>query len=127
MSRQRWAAPSRSRAERITWLLSMASLCAAGSYYRKMEGAGDERMRITDRLETGVDYYWRRSESWKGHDGGDRWWEWFVEISGLNGAGGLWIVEKLRHHGQVRWHSKQPRTLGYSDSLKLVGELEAKL
>jgi len=81
-------------------------------------------MKIVDGIETGIDYYWKRSEGWVGLDGKtERWWDYFVEVSGYNGAGGLWIVEKSRHSGETSWFSRQPRTLSLAESRQLIADL----
>jgi hypothetical protein len=94
-------------------------------------------MKITATLETGVDYYWKRSEGWRGLSGQpDCHWEYYVEFSGFNGAGGAWIVEKTRHHGcrwyppskvssGGEWFCRQPRTLSAYDTWKLIREIHA--
>lgn len=93
-------------------------------------------MKITATLETGVDYYWRRSEGWSSPSGSDQHWEYYVEFSGFNGAGGAWIVEKTRHHGcrwypasntrsGSEWFCKQPRTLSAYETWKLIREIHA--
>jgi hypothetical protein len=48
-------------------------------------------MRITEEVETGKRYYWKRSGGWDWFDGQRYWWEYFVEPAGLNGAGGWWV------------------------------------
>lgn len=83
---------------------------------------------IAEGIELGREYYWKRSGGWKNlWDDGTNWWEWFVEINGFNGAGGLWITEVLKWHNSGATHSTQPRTLSYEDSAKLIRELQANL
>jgi hypothetical protein len=91
-------------------------------------------MQIAEGIETGQDYYWKRSGGWKGADGvSERYWEFYIEFSGFNGAGGLWLVEKTRHNGQSSypngksWFSIQPRTLSRQESLQIVREVQKHL
>ena len=92
-------------------------------------------MKITASLETGVDYYWKRSEGWTGLNGQpDQHWEYYIEFSGFNGTGGAWVVEKVRLHGcrwypatatrgGSEWFCRQPRTLSRYETWKLIREI----
>jgi hypothetical protein len=81
---------------------------------------------IAEGIGLGREYYWKRSDGWQIFDQPENWWEWYVEIDGFNGGGGLWITEYLRWHSGGT-HSTQPRTLSREESLKLVRELQANL
>ena len=81
----------------------------------------------TINLESGRDYYWKRSDGWQ-WDGRERWWEYYVEIyPGMNGGGGVWIYEKSRWNGASDWHFKKPRNLTYEETRDLFHELVAQL
>jgi hypothetical protein len=82
-------------------------------------------LQIADGIETGRDYYWKRSEGWTWLDGRERWWEYFVEFSGFNGVGGVWCTEKSRWNGAAQWQFKQPMTLSHAASIKLIEEVRA--
>ena len=49
-------------------------------------------------LNVGETYHWKDSKGWDWF-GTERWWEFFVEILGLNGSGGYWIKVKSRWNG----------------------------
>lgn len=51
-------------------------------------------MYIVEGIETGVEYYLERTESWKWVDGTERWWDIFVVFHGIHGGGGA-VVKKL--------------------------------
>lgn len=91
-------------------------------------------MQIAEGIETGRDYYWRRSEGWTGLQGQpDRHWEYYVEFSGFNGAGGVWCIEKMRHNrcssypNGTEWFSTQPMTLSHEKSMELVRTIQQGL
>ena len=80
-------------------------------------------MIITETLETGREYFWKRTEGWDWF-GIQRWWEVFIRIDGFNGGGGLWIEELWRWNGSLETLQRQPRTLSLEDSQKLIAEIE---
>ncbi len=91
-------------------------------------------MRICDGIETGISYFWKRSKGWKGlNDTPDCHWEYFVEFSGFNGVGGVWIIERSRHNGAgptdydgKPWFREQIKSLGWDESKKLINEVLAE-
>lgn len=76
-------------------------------------------MKIADGIETGREYYWRRTDGWD-WNGARRWWEVFVEFSGFNGAGGVWLTERWRWNGSAQTMREQPRSLRLTESLEVV-------
>jgi hypothetical protein len=99
-----------------------------------MSEPAQNRWEIAPGIFVGQDYYWKRSEGWTSLSGKeDAHWEYWVEISGMNGAGGLWLIEKTRHHGQFSypngtpWFSRQPQSLSYEASCKVIQALLANL
>ncbi len=52
-------------------------------------------MQIAEDIETGKDYLWKTSDPWDWF-GKQCWWEVSVEFIGLNGDGGMWLIEKWR-------------------------------
>ena len=75
-------------------------------------------------LQMHKEYYWKSSEGWTWF-GTPRWWEIFVEISGLNGAGGVWLAERWRWNGSSETIREQIKTLSYEDTVKLIDEIKA--
>ena len=90
------------------------------------ETNNDQRWEIAPGIFVGEDYYWKRSDGWQ-WDGRERWWEYYVEITGMNGAGGLWIREKSRWNGTHTWHFTQTHTLSYEKSCELIAQITANL
>ena len=84
-------------------------------------------MVICDGLETGKKYYWQRSNGWKSFDGQEHWWEYFVEFTGFNGAGGVWLLEWHKWNSSGFEWKPQPRSLSYAESQKLIAEVKANL
>jgi len=78
---------------------------------------------IIDGLTTGMRYFWRRSESWDWL-GQERWWEIDVEINGLNGAGGLWIIEHWHWNNSDQIIFTQPQTLSYEKSREVIEQIK---
>jgi hypothetical protein len=82
-------------------------------------------MQITEQVETGKRYYWKRSDGWDWFDGQKHWWEYFVEPCGLNGAGGLWV--KVWH----KWNSSgfewgpQVESWSWEKTAEVLGAIEA--
>jgi hypothetical protein len=74
-------------------------------------------------LEVGVEYYWKRSGSWRWFDGLEHWWEVFVEVSGFNGSGGYWLYERWRWNGSSENIRNEIKTLSYHDSAVLSKEV----
>ncbi len=57
-----------------------------------------------------------------------RWWTFYVEFSGFNGAGGAWIVEKSQWNGEtVGSHFKQPRSLSYVETQEMIRAIKLNL
>lgn len=76
-------------------------------------------------LKTGVDYYWKKSDSWDWF-GTTRWWEYFVEILGMNGSGGYWIRVKARWNGsEFIKHLDQVESLNWEKSKELEDAIYA--
>lgn len=84
------------------------------------------RWEIAPGIFVGEDYYWKRSGGWQ-WNGVERWWEYYVEITGMNGAGGVWCIEKSRWNGALDWQFRQPQLLSYVDSCELIQALIANL
>ena len=74
-------------------------------------------------LQTGKEYYWKRSEGWNWF-GTSRWWEVFVEISGLNGGGGAWLVERWRWNGSSETIHEHIKSLSYEETRKITEEIK---
>lgn len=77
-------------------------------------------------LSIGHEYFWKKSNSWTWFDGKDRWWEVFITVDGLNGAGGYWITERWRQRGPWGLSEvmrEQPRTLSLKESDALAQEI----
>lgn len=74
-------------------------------------------------LESGRDYYWKRSEGWQ-WDGRERWWEFYAEIyPGMDGTGGVYITEKSRWNGASKWHFTTPRHLSHEETCDMFREI----
>ncbi len=80
-------------------------------------------MQIADGIETGKEYYWKRSAGWQWNDR-ERWWEVFVEFDGLNGAGGAWLREKWRWNGSQQTIYNQPRSLSYQETAEIIEQIK---
>lgn len=64
-------------------------------------------MQLTEHLETGKRYFWKRTDGWE-WDGEQRWWVVDVEISGYYGDGGYGLTEYWRWNGQIGDHFIKP-------------------
>ena len=85
----------------------------------------DDGSRIE--LESGRDYYWKRSDGWQ-WDGRERWWEYAVEIyPGMNGGGGVHIFEKSKWNAASDWHFTTPRNLSHDETCALFREIVAHI
>jgi hypothetical protein len=84
-------------------------------------------MKIADGIETGRRYHWKRTDGWTWFDGTTRWWEIDVEINGINGLLGLWIVEFWHWNGSAEILRRQPRTLSRDESMVLVRDIQRNL
>lgn len=81
----------------------------------------------TIELESGRDYYWKRSDSWQ-WNGQEHWWEYAIEIyPGMNGGCGVYVFEKSKWNGASEWQFKTPNNLSYDETCKLFRELVAHL
>lgn len=76
-------------------------------------------MKITDGIETDVEYYWRKTDGWDWF-GTRRWWDIFVMVHGINGAGGLSITELWRWNGSSHTIRNIPRNLSHAESRELI-------
>ena len=85
-------------------------------------------MKIADGvdIETGVEYYWKRTDGWD-WNGDQRWWEVFVEFTGFNGVGGVWLVERWRWNGSDQTMREQPRTLSLDESREVIEAVRENL
>jgi len=81
-------------------------------------------MVISPGIETGVEYFWKRTKGWNWL-GSTRWWEVFVEFSGLNGGGGAWIIERWRWNGSAETLRCQPASLSLEKTKKLIDEIKS--
>lgn len=78
-------------------------------------------------LESGRDYYWKRSDGWQ-WDGRERWWEYAIEIyPGMNGGGGVYVYEKSKWNGASRWQFTTPRNLSHTETCELFREIVAHI
>jgi hypothetical protein len=85
-------------------------------------------VNISPSITSGVEYYWKRTSSWKWIDGSERWWEVFVRFAdGMNGAGGLCCEEMWRWNGSSQTMRSDWQNLGAAESVALVRELEIQL
>lgn len=94
-------------------------------------------MTITDGIETGRDYYWKRSNGWNwwlvgSHPSSQqrerRWWTYYVEFTGLNGAGGAWVKVKSQWNGApVGLHFTQPQSLSWEETQAMLREIKLNL
>jgi len=83
-------------------------------------------MKICDGIFTDKEYLYRCSDSWDWF-GTFRWWEVFVEFSGLNGGGGVWIKEKWRWNGSKETIREDIKTLGYEETTELISKIKSIL
>lgn len=84
-------------------------------------------MTICDGIETGVDYFWKCSGSWN-WERERRWWAYWVEFKGMNGAGGCWIIEKSQWNGYpVGSHFSTPKNLSWLRSRDLIHDIKLNL
>ena len=81
-------------------------------------------MIISPGIETGIEYFWKRSVPWDWF-GSKRWWEIFVEFSGFNGGGGAWIVERWRWNGSAETIRYQPDSLSWEKTKALISEIKS--
>ena len=81
-------------------------------------------MQIAEGIETGRDYFWKRSKPWNWFDDGQRWWVYYVEFSGFNGGGGVWIVEKSKWNTSAEFMFENIRTLNHEKSLELIEDVQ---
>ena len=81
-------------------------------------------MNIAKGIETGKEYFWKRTNGWKWIDGNTRWWEIFVEFNGFNGAGGVWLIEHWRWNDSIQTVFSQPRTLSNEKSIEIIEEIQ---
>jgi len=82
-------------------------------------------VQIAEDIETGKEYFWKRTEGWDWF-GTKRWWEVFVEFAGFNGAGGVWLTEYWRWNSSKETIRKEVRTLSREDSQKLIKQISLK-
>lgn len=80
-------------------------------------------MIINNGISSGQEYYWKSSNSWI-WAGDRRWWDITIEFSGLNGAGGAWLIERWRWCGSSQTMITQPRSLSYEETQKLIREIQ---
>jgi len=84
-------------------------------------------MIMYDGIQTGVKYYWKRSDGWDWTepDGSEtrHWWEYFIEFSGFNGAGGAWLLEWHKWNSSGFEWNPQPRTLSYDETMRIVDQI----
>lgn len=82
-------------------------------------------MIITEGIGTGIEYFWRKSDSWDWF-GVQQWWEIFVKFYGFNGEAGVWCEELWKWNGGTpgKYQFTQPRTLSYEDSAKMLQEIK---
>lgn len=83
-------------------------------------------MNITENIKTGTEYYLKRTEGWDWF-GTPRWWEVFVEFSGLNGSGGIWLIERWRWNGSSQNIREHIRTLKFEKSQEIIQQVETNL
>lgn len=85
-------------------------------------------LRISPNIQSGAEYFWKRTDGWKWIDGKERWWEVFIEFhNGWNGGVGLHAYERWRWNGSSHTLREQLRNLSYEESCKLVSELEEQI
>jgi len=77
------------------------------------------------RIETGIEYYYKRTSAWDWF-GEKRWWEIFIEFSGFNGTGGCWIIERWRWNNSKQIIIEQIETLPYQETKKLIKKIASK-
>lgn len=83
-------------------------------------------MELTELLETGKRYHWKRTDGWN-WDGVERWWVIDVEIHGYYGDLGFDVTEYWRWNGQIEDHFVKPRKLTYAESCDLTKLLEDRI
>jgi len=81
-------------------------------------------MRIRDGIVTGQEYLWKQSDGWDWF-GTFRWWEVFVEFTGLNGSGGAWLKEKWRWNGSSQTMREDIKTLSYEETEAIVRDIKS--
>lgn len=81
-------------------------------------------MKIYKNIETNKEYFWKRTDSWDWF-GVKRWWEIFIEFSGLNGSGGAWLIEKWRWNGSTQNIRNDIKTLSYEKTIKIITDIQA--
>ena len=88
------------------------------------QGDTDEggEMKIYDNIETKKEYFWKKSDPWDWF-GVKRWWEVFVEFSGLNGGGGAWIIEKWRWNGSTENIRTDIKSLPFEETMKIIHKI----
>ena len=84
-------------------------------------------MIVHDGLQTGTRYYWKRSNGWDWTNPGGsvtrHWWEYFIEPTGLNGAGGMWVLEWMKWNTSGFEWKPQSRSLSLEESLEVVDQI----
>lgn len=74
-------------------------------------------------LTIGSKFTVKKSNGWDWF-GTFRWWEADIEVTGFNGSGGYWIVERWHWNGSPNILQTQPRTLTPKESRELETEVQ---
>lgn len=82
-------------------------------------------MIICDGIETGVEYYWDKTDSWTWIDGSTRWWQIFVVFSGINGGGGANVKKLWRWNGSPHTIRNDYANLTFEETDAMIEKIKA--